>query len=56
MELFSIEAFVEELTIKIVKSLKKADLLVIAKHYKLEVGNTMKKSEIKQLDIDYLME
>ena len=56
MEPFNIETFVEEPTLRVVKSLKKAELVSVAQHYKLEVGSTMKKSQIKQLVIDYLVE
>ena len=56
MEAFTIESFVEEPTLKVVKSLKKAELVVVAQHYKLEIGSTIRKSGIKQLVIDHLVE
>ena len=43
MEPFNIVA---EPTLKVVKSLKKADLIQVAQHYKLEFSSTLKKSEI----------
>ena len=43
----------EEPTLKVVKSLKKADhRVVVAQHYKLKVGSIIKKSKIKQSVID----
>ena len=56
MELFNIETFVEELTLKVVKSLRKTELIQVAQHYKLEVSSTLNKSELKKLAIEYLVE
>ena len=56
MELFSIEAFVTAPSLIVVKSLKKSELIVVAQHYKLEISSTLKKSELKNLVIEHLME
>ena len=56
MEPFNIKTFVKEPTLTVVKLLKKAELVSVAQHYKLEVGSTMKKGLIKLLVIDYLVE
>ena len=53
MEPFNIETFMEEPTLKVVKSLKKVELI---QHYKLEVSSMLKKSELKKLVIEYLVE
>jgi len=55
MESFSVESFVEKPTLAVVRILKKAQLVELAQHYKLECG-TMKKSEVKELVVDYLIE
>jgi len=46
MEPFNIEAFAEELTLMVVKSLKKAELIQVAQYYKLEVNSILRKSEL----------
>jgi len=56
MEPFNFEKFVEELTLKVIKSLKMTELIQVAQHYKLEVSSTLKKSELKKLAIEYLVE
>ena len=56
MEPFNIETFVGEPTLGVVKSLKKAWLVAVAQHYKLDVGSTIQKRQIKQLVIEYLVE
>jgi len=54
MESFNIEAFTKEPTLKVVKSLKKAELIQVAQHYKLEVNSTLRKSELKKLVMEVL--
>jgi len=49
----NIETFAEELTLKEVKLLKKAKLIQVAQHYKLEVNSTLEKSELKKLVMEY---
>jgi len=56
MEPFNIDTFVEEPTLKVVKSLKKAELIQVTQHYKLEFNSTLKKSELKKLVIEFLVE
>ena len=56
MEPFNFETFVEELTLKVIKSLKMTELIQVAQHYKLEVSSTLKKSKLKKLAIEYLVE
>jgi len=56
MEPFNIKTFVEEPTLKVVKALKKAELIQVAQHYKLEASSALKKSELKRLVIEYLVE
>jgi len=55
MESFSVENFVEKPTLAVVHTLKKAQLLALVQHYKLECG-TMKKSKVKELVVDHLIE
>ena len=43
-------------SLKVVKSLKKSELTVVAQHYKLEISSTLKKSELKNLVIEHLLE
>jgi len=53
MDPFSVESFVEKPSLKVVCVLKKSQL---AQHFNLELTTTMKKSEVKQLVIDYLVD
>jgi len=48
MEPFSIDAFVTSPSVRVVKSLKKSDFILVAQHYKLEVSSVLRKSEIKK--------
>jgi len=50
------EEFIEEPTNDALTSLKKKELLDVAKHYKLEVVESARKTEIKKLILDYLIE
>ena len=52
MESFSVKSFVEKPTLAVVCTLKTAQLVALAQHYKLECG-TMKKGEVKELVVDY---
>ena len=56
MEPFSIEAFVTAPSLRVVKSLKKSVLIVVAQHYKLEISSTLKKGELKNLAIEHLVD
>jgi len=47
MDSFNLEAFVKEPTLQTVNLLRKAQLIEVANHYKLEVNGSMKKGEIK---------
>ena len=38
------------------KSLKKSEFILVAQHYKLEISSTLKKSELKNLVIEHLVE
>ena len=53
---FSVESFVDAPKLSTLSSLKKAELTALAQHYKLEVTNTMKKSDIRKLLAEYLVE
>jgi len=48
MEPFSINAFVTSPNVRVVKSLKKSDLILVAQHYKLEVSSALKKVKSKK--------
>ena len=54
MDTFNLETFVKEPTLRIINVLKKSQLLEVANYYKLEVNNSRKKSEIKQLQTSQL--
>ena len=56
MDTYNLETFVKEPTLRVVNVLKKSQLLEVANYYKLEVDNSQKKSEIKQLLIDHLID
>ena len=49
------EKFVEEPTREALTSLKKNELVDVAKHYKIEVVESARKAEIKKLILDYLI-
>ena len=51
MEEFAIESFAEKPSLLMLDSLKKADLLAIAQHYKLSpITSSQKKGEIKKFN------
>ena len=50
------ESFYAELTLEVLNSLKKKELLDVVKHYKLEVSESASKAELKKLVLDYLVE
>ena len=54
MDSFSVEDFVRDPTLRVIHSLKKSQLIDIAKHYKLEVDSSQKKGEVKQLLVSFL--
>ena len=56
MDTFTLEAFVEEPTLQAINLLKKSQLLEVANYYKVEVNSSQKKSEVKQVLIDYLID
>ena len=56
MDTFNLETFVKEPTLRIINVLKKSQLLEVANYYTLEVNNSKKKSEIKQVLIDHLID
>jgi len=56
MDPFSVESFLEKPSLKVVCVLKKSQWTTLAQHFKLELTTTMKKSEVKQLVIDYLVD
>ena len=56
MSNYSLETFVEEPTLQVINGLKKSHLLEVANYYKLEMNNSQRKSEIKQLVIDHLID
>ena len=56
MDTYDLETFVKEPSLWVVNLLKKSQLLEVANHYKLEVNNSKKKSEIKELLIDHLID
>ena len=53
---FSVESFVDSPKLSALMSLKKAELTTLAQHYKLEVPSTMKKSDIRKMLVDYLVD
>ena len=53
---FSVESFVDSPKLFALMSLKKAELATLAQHYKLEVPSTMKKSDIRKMLVDYLVD
>ena len=57
MEEFAVESFTEKPSLLTLDSLKKADLLAIAQHYKLSpITSSQKKGEIKKLIKEYLID
>ena len=56
MDTFKLEAFVEEPTLQAINRLKKSQLLEVASYYKVEVNSSQKKSEIKQVLVDHLID
>ena len=57
MEEFAVESFSEKPSLLTLNSLKKADLLAIAQHYKLSpITSSQKKGEIKKLIKEYLID
>ena len=56
MDEFDIEAFIADPTILVLDSLKKADLLAKAQHYKLPTTTTQKKGDVKKLIRQYLID
>jgi len=53
---FDVESFLASPTLEVFNSLKKAELLLVAQHYKLSVASSMGKGEIKKTVLSYLME
>ena len=53
---FSVESFVDSPKLSTLVPLKKVDLSALAQHYKLEITSTMKKSDIRRLLIEHLVE
>ena len=53
---FSVESFVDSPKLSTLVPLKKADLSALAQHYKLEITSAMKKSDIRKLLVDHLVE
>ena len=53
---FNVDSFVKSLKLSTLTSLKKAELSAFALHYRLEVTNTMKKSDNRKLLVDHLVE
>jgi len=51
-----IEAFNAEPSVRALSSLKRAELMKVAEHYKLTVASGAKKGENRKLIIDYLHE
>ena len=51
---FELERFVSLPTLQEINSLKKANLLTIAQHYKLSVNDAMTKAQIKKSIVQYL--
>ena len=53
---FNLENFVSSPSLKVINSLKKANLLVIAQHYDLRVSDAMTKAQLKKSIIEHLQE
>ena len=53
---FGVESFVDSPNLPSLASLKRANLLALATHYKLETTSGMKKNDIQALLVDYLVE
>jgi len=53
---FEVESFVVSPTLKAFNSLKKAELLLFAQHYKLSVMSPLGKGEIKKIVLSHLTE
>ena len=57
MEEFAVESFAEKPSLLTLDSLKKADLLAIAQHYKLSpITSSQKKGKIKKLIKEYVLD
>ena len=53
---FEVESFAASPTLEVFNSLKKAELLLVAQHYKLSVTSSMGKGEVKKVVLSYLTE
>ena len=53
---FNAERFVASPTLEVFNSLKKAELLLVAQHYKLSVTSSMGKGEVKKIVLSHLTE
>jgi len=53
---FSVDSFVESPSLLSLGPLKKAELLSLAEHYKLEATQTMRKAEIRSKLVEYLVD
>ena len=53
---FSVESFVDSPKLSALMSLKKTELATLAQHYKLEVPSNMKKSDIRKMLVEYLVD
>jgi len=56
MDTFTLKAFVEEHTVQAINLLKKSQLLEVVSYYKVDVNSSQKKSEIKQVLMEYLID
>ena len=54
--LFNLEHFVSSLSLEVINSLKKANLLVITHLYELSVNESMIKAQIKKSIVEYLQD
>ena len=57
---FQLENFIEQFnqtpSLELISSLRKSDLLVVGKHYGLEVKQAMRKDEIKKIVVEHLVD
>ena len=53
---FNLENFVSSLSLEVINSLKKANLLVITQHYELSVNKSISKAQIKKSIMEYLQD
>jgi len=53
---FEVESFAASPTLKVFNSLKKAELLLVAQHYKPSVASSIGKGEIKKTVLSHLTE